>query len=88
VRVRLETGTHRKFWDFLRTLGQQGRPQYLAWLSLLVEAVHDLEERRLSPEVQAERRAVLELTLQRRNPTFWLEERIRHALGVLTGENR
>jgi hypothetical protein len=87
VRVRLETGVHRKFWDFLHTLAQQGLPQYLAWISLLTEAVHDLQKRRLSPEVQAELRAALELTLQRQNPPSWLEERIRHALGVLVGEN-
>jgi hypothetical protein len=87
VRIRLETGMHRKFWDFLHTLGQQEHPRFLAWISLLIEAVHGLEKRRLSPEAQTELRTVLELALQRQIASPWLAEQMRQVLDVLTREN-
>jgi len=83
VGFRLEMGTHPKFWSFLDTLRQEGRPHYPGWLHLLLEAVEGLEKRRLSQAVRADVRAALERALQSHTLPSWQEERIRSVLEAM-----
>lgn len=87
VRVRLEVGTQAEFWDFIHTLRQQGSPEYLRWIQVLIDALHGVEKRHRSQEVQSELRTGLQRIVQSEDLPSWAVERIRQIVVAMGGEN-